>query len=204
MVGHTGDERVARAMSKKRVALGRFRARWGVLCTVLLVAAGVAGLQPGATAAASASDGSAQSSEYSPRTVHQDVSPPLRDIAPAREPNHQRRERPQRGVPEPPSGSVADPVIQSSSPSAAAPAASNSFEGIGQGFHGFSVLYAPPDTNGDVGPNNYVQIVNVDFAIFNKSGGLLYGPAATNTVFTGFGGGCETNNDGDATVKYDR
>src|SRR2546430_13474664 len=29
---------------------------------------------------------------------------------------------------------------------------------------------APPDTNGDVGPNHYVQTVNTDFAIFNKSG----------------------------------
>ena len=49
-----------------------------------------------------------------------------------------------------------------------------------------------------------MQIVNSAFAIFNKSGTVVYGPAATNTLWSGFGGGCETNNDGDATVVYDR
>ena len=32
----------------------------------------------------------------------------------------------------------------------------------------------------------------------------LYGPVPTNTLWSGFGGGCQTNNDGDATVVYDR
>jgi hypothetical protein len=63
---------------------------------------------------------------------------------------------------------------------------------------------APPDTNGDVGPNHYVQTVNTDFAIYSKSGTLLYGPAPINTLWNGFGGGCQTNNDGDPTVVYDR
>src|SRR5213079_1371689 len=35
------------------------------------------------------------------------------------------------------------------------------------------------------------------------SGASLLGPVPTNTLFTGFGGGCENNNDGDATVVYD-
>ena len=35
----------------------------------------------------------------------------------------------------------------------------------------------PPDTNGDVGPNHYVQWVNLSFAIYNKSGTQLYPPA---------------------------
>src|SRR5256886_16592283 len=62
---------------------------------------------------------------------------------------------------------------------------------------------APPDTNGDVGPNHYVQTVNTDFAIFNKSGTAIYGPVAINTLWSGFGGGCQSNNDGDPTVIYD-
>jgi hypothetical protein len=69
---------------------------------------------------------------------------------------------------------------------------------------GFAVNSAPPDTNGDVGPNHYVQTVNTDFAIYNKSGGLLYGPVPINTLWSGFGGGCQSNNDGDPTVVYDR
>src|ERR671934_128734 len=49
-----------------------------------------------------------------------------------------------------------------------------------------------------------VQVVNESFAIFTKSGTPVYGPAATNTLWSGFGGGCQTNDDGDATVVYDR
>ena len=46
--------------------------------------------------------------------------------------------------------------------------------------------------------------MNSAFAIFSKTGTVLYGPADTNTLWSGFGGGCQTNNDGDATVKYDQ
>jgi len=61
----------------------------------------------------------------------------------------------------------------------------------------------PPDTQGDVGPNHYVQWVNLSFAIWNKSGTLLYGPANGNTLWSGFGGPCETSNDGDPITLYD-
>src|SRR5205814_10643261 len=65
------------------------------------------------------------------------------------------------------------------------------------------ICSAPPDTNGDVGPNHYVQTVNVDFAVFNKSGTALFGPVPINTLWSGFGAGCQTNNDGDPVVLYD-
>jgi len=42
-------------------------------------------------------------------------------------------------------------------------------------FNTDSVL--PPDPNGDVGPNHYVQWVNPHFTIYNKSGVKVYGPA---------------------------
>ena len=80
-----------------------------------------------------------------------------------------------------------------------------SFEGLGQGQYGFSVTSAPPDTNGAVGATQYVQWVNTSFAIFNKStGALIAGPTAGNTLWSGFGGGCQTNNDGDPVVLYDK
>jgi hypothetical protein len=66
------------------------------------------------------------------------------------------------------------------------------------------VQWVPPDTNGAVGPNNFVQTVNASFAVFSKTGSLQYGPVATNTLFTGFGGLCETDNDGDPSVVYDQ
>ena len=64
-----------------------------------------------------------------------------------------------------------NPNIQSQVGSAAAPATSNNFDGVGNGFTGpngtFTVNSAPPDTNGAVGPQDYVQTVNIDFAVFN-------------------------------------
>ena len=62
----------------------------------------------------------------------------------------------------------------------------------------------PPDTDGDVGPNHYVQMVNLHFQIFNKSGTTLFGPATINTLFAGFGGACQTDNAGDPVVLYDQ
>jgi hypothetical protein len=80
-----------------------------------------------------------------------------------------------------------------------------SFEGLGAGQYGFTVNSAPPDTNGTVGATQYVQWVNSSFAIFNKtSGALIAGPTAGNTLWSGFGGGCQTNNDGDPVVLYDK
>src|SRR5262249_14572715 len=77
--------------------------------------------------------------------------------------------------------------------------------GIGQGVFGFSVTSAPPDTNGAVGATQFVQWVNTSFAVFNKStGALVFGPAAGNTLWTGFGGACETSNDGDPIAQYDK
>jgi hypothetical protein len=136
--------------------------------------------------------------------AHQDVSPALRSITPikAKKKIHQMDEH---EIPPPVSTGAPDTVIQSqANASAAAPTAGAGFEGLGTGLPGATVDAAPPDPNGDVGPNDYVQIVNEQFAVFSKTGSVLYGPANTNTLWSGFGGGCETNNDGDATVKYDR
>ena len=45
----------------------------------------------------------------------------------------------------------------------------------------------PPAPVGDVGPNHYVVMSNVHFAVLSKTGTPLYGPAANNTLWTGFG-----------------
>jgi len=79
------------------------------------------------------------------------------------------------------------------------------FAGVGDGDYGFSPDAAPPDTNGAVGATQYVQWVNESFAVFNKAtGALVYGPVAGSTLWRGFGGGCQTNNDGDPIVQYDK
>ncbi len=78
-------------------------------------------------------------------------------------------------------------------------------DGLGQGQYGFNVELSPPDTNGAVGATQYVQWVNAEFAVFDKATGtLVAGPTEGNALWAGFGGGCETNNDGDPIVQYDK
>jgi hypothetical protein len=74
----------------------------------------------------------------------------------------------------------------------------------GVNFEGIPATGAlPPDTVGDVGPNHYIQMVNTAFAIYDKSGNLLAGPSPISVLWSGFGGPCETEDDGDPIVQYD-
>lgn len=61
----------------------------------------------------------------------------------------------------------------------------------------------PPDTDGDVGPNNYVQMINLSFQIWDKQGTSLYGPADNSTLWDGFGDPWDGRNDGDPIILYD-
>jgi len=77
-----------------------------------------------------------------------------------------------------------------------------------------SLRVAPPDTTGDVGPNHYVQWVNLRYAIYTLTRdasnnitafNLVPGfPKQGNTIWSGFGGRCQTDNDGDPIVQYDQ
>jgi len=140
------------------------------------------------------------------RSVKNDVSPPLRDIKPL--PAEQWtvvREMPEpKGEATAKDGSAAkgeDLVVQRDfgAGALAMPAPLQNFAGLGNR----NGVY-PPDTNGDVGPNHYVQAVNLSYQIFSKSGASLYGPANGNTIWSGFGGACETQNAGDPIVLYDQ
>ncbi|MDB6158584.1 MAG: hypothetical protein JWO04_2290 [Gammaproteobacteria bacterium] len=63
----------------------------------------------------------------------------------------------------------------------------------------------PPDTNAAVGDTQVVQWVNDCYAVFDKaSGGLIAGPFAGNQFWAGFGGDCETRNDGDPIIQWDK
>ncbi|MEM1089687.1 MAG: Ig-like domain-containing protein [Pseudomonadota bacterium] len=68
----------------------------------------------------------------------------------------------------------------------------------------FGGQISPPDPNGDVGLNFYIQYMNLGVKIFNKAdGSLAAGPLPGNIFWTGFGGLCESNNNGDPIVLYD-
>ncbi|HEX4824153.1 MAG TPA: VCBS repeat-containing protein [Candidatus Polarisedimenticolaceae bacterium] len=142
--------------------------------------------------------------------IHFDTSPPLWLIPPAAPspfdnvgPEIEKELDSESAIT--PWESEASTMTQAPSPRAAAPLLTN-WLGLGYGFPGGSVTYGlPPDTAGDVGPSHYVQIVNAAFAIFDKAtGNTVFGPVATNTLWSGFGGGCEINNIGEGTVLYDQ
>jgi hypothetical protein len=63
----------------------------------------------------------------------------------------------------------------------------------------------PPDTQGDVGPNHYIQWVNLVFSIYDKNGNRLLGPLPGNTLWASNPSfeACDTSNDGDPITLYD-
>ena len=143
------------------------------------------------------------------QAAHHDVSPPLWLLRPVG-PGRSREDREPRPIPLSSWPSPQrDPVLQDTAPFVLALQAGNSFEGIGDGIVGvapaqaFQVPGVPPDPQGDVGPSHYVQMVNASLAVFSKQATLLFGPVPTRTLFSGFGGACETNDDGDGIVLYD-
>jgi len=77
-----------------------------------------------------------------------------------------------------------------------------------QNFPGVDNLngVAPPDTEGDVSPDNYFQMINLSFEIFDKSGNILMGPYDNQTIWEGFDDGqpYDNANDGDPVVLYDQ
>jgi hypothetical protein len=151
--------------------------------------------------------------------VQRDVLPSLKDVLIA--PSKELRIRESRGLPRPrpytgiPKAEVVDSVAQTSikteftskvgGPLAPTATIGRNFDGLGNGVAGFTVNSAPPDTHGAVGSTQYVQIVNgSSFAVYNKAtGALVMGPASTQSLFAGFGGKCQTANDGDPIVNFD-
>src|SRR5438552_17432969 len=138
-----------------------------------------------------------------------DVSPPMRDVPPwsasGSKPQHEANENPK--VPYRHKDS-ADPVIQKTSVSIRNMVAPNvpspllNFDGIP--FPGVGCNCAPPDTNGAVGKTQYVQIVNEGYQVFDKAtGNSVLGPNSISSVWTGFGGVCETSGSGDPVMLYD-
>src|SRR6185503_115011 len=55
-----------------------------------------------------------------------------------------------------------------------APVAGGANPVIGASWQGLNnVGVSPPDTNGAIGPNSYVEIINQNIGIYNRSGGLV-------------------------------
>ena len=174
------------------------KSRWWKL--VWAVALGVATVAPaGAQDEAVAGGGNITVG----RSVRNDVSPPLRDIPvppvvlqplhvmiePGGEPRQAWR--------------LHDPVVQDFLAPDAMPAPILNFDGVP--FPGVACNCAPPDTDGEVGATQYLQMVNQAIQVFDKvTGASLLGPIDIQTIWSGFGGLCQTNGFGDPIVVYDQ
>jgi len=143
-------------------------------------------------------------------SVKNDTSPPLREMK--QEKLFKKAEKEANENPKIPASlkhkDAADPVVQEFSfmqsvMSVAMPSALLNFDGIP--FPGVGCNCAPPDTNGEVGATQYVQIVNEGYQVFNKTtGASQLGPAGIATLWGGFGGVCQSNGNGDPVVMYDQ
>ncbi len=155
----------------------------------------------------------AQSGTFS-TAVAFDISPALRDMKPSQpgspQPQVIEEVRPDRGPSVPDQGFSGDGAIQEGvtlkSASLAVPAPLANFEGLSNqdNFNVFGFRVNPPDPVGDVGPNHYVEMVNLVFAVYSKTGTLLLGPVDTGTLWSGFAVPDCTDPSGDPIVVYDQ
>jgi hypothetical protein len=100
-----------------------------------------------------------------------------------------------------------DPVLQESTGTLAVLPPDINILGIGMGFQNYVDRAVPPDPNGAVGDTQFVQWVNLDFAIFAKGdGSLIYGPVPGNTLWQSAlpGSPCAAHNSGDPIAQFDK
>ncbi len=146
----------------------------------------------------------AQDVQTNPEVIHEethDISLPLLDMVPAAPKAGPRRVLPVMRRPGLPDISTErDPAVQQTAGPLAATTNFLNFDGINDRDG-----VAPPDTNGAVGATQFVETVNTSFQVFDKATGASeYGPVEVNTLWSGFGGLCETGNQSDPVVLYDK
>jgi hypothetical protein len=153
---------------------------------------------------------------YSVSPSRFDVSAPLRDMASGATLEEQEEEIEVPLNPQLPwfrriRSDIPDPVVQTSLPATKfsaggeplAPTTGFNFPGVG--ISGGT----PSDSNGSVGNNQFVETVNTRYQVWsldystNVATSVL-GPANINTLWSGFGGPCQTQNSGDPIVLYDK
>jgi len=174
----------------------------GVLSTALLIAVG-------ATPAGSAP---AKHDPLFTEAVAFDTSKPLRELAKAATASARRQQvrlGTERGPTVKDKGFSGDAAVQDTSAATAAATIGGTianFEGLGQqdNFNVLARRVNPPDPVGDVGPNHYVEMVNLTFAVYSKTGTRLLGPVDLGALWAGFPIEDCTDESGDPIVLYDQ
>src|SRR5881392_1816411 len=190
------------------------RPRWRAGTLGLLMGFVAAALCAGAAGNGSAAvnptaaSGAPVTPTYSWDVAH-DVSAPLwqlaRDrVAPdAEDPADEQDRGP---IPDGDTGFAGDGAPQTTLAPPTIPSTDQNFEGLNNqdNFNIFGFRVNPPDPNGEVGPNNYVEMINLVFGVYDKSGNLLLGPIDTGTLWSGFEIPDCTDPSGDPVVMYDQ
>ena len=153
----------------------------------------------------------AQNNSLKPTVNHavaSGISAPLRDLAKLpRAPHYGFHEaNPAHRIPRRPAASVVDRVEQKTAGGSANYSIGMNFLGVGNGFPGYTVPDAPPDTNLAVGDTQIVEWVNVSWEVFDKSGNTVLGPIDGNALWeSGIPGTlCANNDSGDPIAQWDK
>src|SRR5438552_5385324 len=140
-----------------------------------------------------------------------DVSPALRTLPVAKkyvaDPSNLLEIRPERGPRAQSKGyKSGDKALQTFSPALAILAPLLTFEGLSNedNFNIFGFRVNPPDPNGEVGRNNYVEILVLVFGVYDKASNLVAGPIDTGSLWSGFAIPDCTDPSGDPVVLYDQ
>jgi hypothetical protein len=136
-----------------------------------------------------------------------DTSLPARELAKRAQPNafQVAMPRDERGPVVVDQGHRTDGALQSGTPGFRTDVISApllTFEGAANADNPF--LLAPPDPIGDVGPKNYVEMVNLTFIVFDKDGNRLLGPLPLGSLWADFDIPDCTDGSGDPVVLHDQ
>src|SRR5882724_10916145 len=197
----------------RRISKNRAFAHVRIMAAILLVMAAAALVFLAASPPAAAQR-TARPQPLTPtfsKAVAFDVSPAVRNLPPATrplvvQPNTVLEVRPERGPEVQSKGYSGDGALQPFSPAPTIPAPLLTFEGLSNqdNFDLYGGRVNPPDPNGEVGPNHYVEIINLVFAVYDKQGNRLTGPTKLGDLWTGFAIPDCTDPSGDPVVVYDQ
>jgi hypothetical protein len=139
-----------------------------------------------------------------------DTTAPLTQIAATRLASHNATQAPEDrdapGARKAATTQAPTQEVQTAVGKGAVPFTTANFEGLSNqdNFNVLGIRVNPPDPVGDVGPNHYVEMVNLTFAVYSKNGPLLLGPLSLGSIWAGFAIDECTENSGDGIVIYDQ
>src|ERR1700694_944108 len=160
------------------------------------VAGSMGGLGAAAAGVVSHPTAGAQHAELT-ANAHFDTSPAMRTVHAVGTPGTAHPAHRNGRGPNAPSSRQSSANTGGSTATPRIPSTTVNFRGIGANGS------APPDNNGAAGTTQYVELVNQQYEVFNKTGVVVQAARNTNTLWSGFGGDCETHNDSDGTVLWD-